>query len=69
MSCEACHGPGSRHVTWAKSAGAKADAADSSQRMGLTNWLKPTDTGHWEMNLETGIAWHTERLASTELET
>ena len=37
--------------------------------MGLTNWLKPTDTGHWEMNPETGIARRTEKLASTELET
>jgi len=24
--------------------------------MGLTNWLKPTDIGHWEMNPKTGIA-------------
>jgi hypothetical protein len=50
--------------------------------MGLTNWLKPTDHGHWEMNTETGIARRTHpslprsRLAgegrvgvSTELET
>ena len=69
VSCEACHGPGSRHLTWAKSASAKADAADSSQRMGLTNWLKPTDNGHWKMNPETGIARRTERLVSTEIET
>jgi hypothetical protein len=27
--------------------------------MGLTNWLKPTDIGHWEMNPETGIARRT----------
>ena len=37
--------------------------------MGLTNWLKPTDHGHWEMNPETGIARRTEKLASTELDT
>jgi hypothetical protein len=37
--------------------------------MGLTNWLKPTDHGHWEMNPETGIARRTEKLASIELET
>ena len=36
--------------------------------MGLTNWLKPTDIGHWEMNPETGIARRTEKLVSTELE-
>jgi len=37
--------------------------------MGLTNWLKPTDYGHWEMNPETGIARRTEKLTSAELET
>jgi predicted CXXCH cytochrome family protein len=36
---------------------------------GLTNWLRPTDSGHWEMNPETGIARRTEKLASAELET
>ena len=69
VSCEACHGPGSGHVTWAKSASAKADAADGLRRMRLTNWLKPTDNGHWEKNPETGIARRTEKLVSTELET
>jgi tetratricopeptide (TPR) repeat protein len=37
--------------------------------LGLTNWLKPTDSGHWEMNPKTGIARRTEGLVSTELET
>ena len=68
VSCEACHGPGSRHVAWAKS-GEKAKPIDVPDRMGLTHWLKPTDHGHWEMNPETGIARRTEKLASTELDT
>src|SRR5271166_2362445 len=65
VSCEACHGPGSRHVARAQAGKPPLSGAD---RMGLTAWLKPTDQGRWEMNPETGIAYRTERLVSTEVE-
>ena len=71
VACEGCHGPGSLHIAWAKAHakdGAYPSGTDAT-RMGLTNWLKSTDSSHCEMNPETGISRRTEKLVSTELET
>ena len=66
VSCEACHGAGSRHVAWAHS---HAPGLPDNTRMGLVAWLKATDKGQWEMNSATGIAKRTEPLVSAELDT
>ncbi|MFC2115766.1 tetratricopeptide repeat protein [Bacteroidota bacterium] len=55
VSCEACHGPGSSHVEWARvlEQGGNPEAfAD----MGLAIRLKDEDNASWVFNMETGTA-------------
>ena len=72
VTCKSCHGPGSRHVAWAKTGSSPAlsdkPGLSDKARMGLEAWLKATDSGHWVMNPATGTARRTEPLASKQLD-
>ena len=72
VTCEACHGAGSRHVAWAKTRSSSAPTSESGisdkVRLGLESWLKATDHGQWVMNPATGTARRTEPLTSAQLD-
>ena len=61
VSCEACHGPGSRHVEWAE--GSCSDAGEDGL-MGLVLSLKDPAGGQWEIDPETGNATRSAPRAS-----
>jgi Flp pilus assembly protein TadD len=70
VSCEACHGPGSRHVRWAKQNGLNGHREQSGEAFGLTVTLRDRKFDAWTMDPGTGIVKRTVPLPSrTEVET
>jgi tetratricopeptide (TPR) repeat protein len=55
VSCESCHGPGSRHIEWARIV-EQGGNPEAFPDMGLTIRLKDQDNASWVFNMETGTA-------------
>jgi Flp pilus assembly protein TadD len=68
VSCEACHGPGSRHAEWAERA--KARGQEPKGEPGLIVRFTERRSREWEMDVERGIARPTKFLETRfEVET
>lgn len=60
VACEACHGPGSRHIAW-------ATLPTPDPQKGLVVPLTAGNRGTWVMNPATGIAQRTNPASAAEL--
>ena len=67
VSCEACHGPGSKHVTWAQDAQVR-DVLREDESMGLVVRLKEADDVSWVFDPDKSIA-RRNRPRSSQVET
>src|SRR5262245_31629977 len=68
VSCEACHGPGSRHLEWAHQA--QRGGVNSDPLRGLVFTLKDTSSGSWVLASGDTISRRTQPLSSrAEVET
>ena len=67
VSCEACHGPASKHLSWAK---LQDKSSEQEASNGLVNKLKKNDSSQWQINSKTKQPYLSEAVDhSQEIET